>query len=151
MRLNLANLKTMKPDMTIGELVDSIEKKNKEQEEKNVIIRKTVIDHYTGKYIKIHEENGIFGESLEIYKIDSIKSVGYDTDYNELYGITGTKISFSKRDLAKYEIKGDCGNSFSYKDLQQSTLIQYEHYVEYLDEYNKITTTLKNLIDEQQS
>jgi hypothetical protein len=151
MRLNLANLKNMKPDMTIGELVNSIEKKNKEQEDKNALIRKTVIDNYTGKYIKIHEENGIFGESLEIYKIDSIKSVGYDTDYNELYGIKGTKISFSKRDLSMYKVKGECSDSFSYANLQQATLIQYENYVEYLDEYNKITTTLKNLIDEQQS
>lgn len=149
MRINVASLKNVDPNMTIGEFVLNIENKNKEKEDKDALIRKTVIDHYTGKYIKIHDDGGIFGETLDIYKIDSIKSVGYDTDYNELYGITGTKISFSKRDLSMYKIKGECSESFSYVDLQQATLIQYEHYVDYLDEYNKITTTLKNLIDEQ--
>ncbi len=146
MRINVESLKNVNPNMTIGEFVLNIENKNKEKEDKDALIRKTVIDHYTGKYIKIYEENGIFGESLKIYKIDLIKSVGYNTDYNELYGITGTKISFSKRDLAKYEIKGECGNSFSYADLQQATIIQYEQYIEYLDQYNTITTTLKQLI-----
>ena len=149
MRINLASLKDMKPDMTIGELVTSIEQQNKEKEAKDAIIRQTVIDHYTGKYIKIYDSEGIFGESLEIYKIDSIKSVGYDTDYNELYGITGTKLSFTNRDVAKYNIKGDCSDSFSYKNLQQATVIQYEHYVDYLDEYNRITTILKKILNEQ--
>lgn len=151
MRLNLASLRDMKPDMTIGELVASIDKKNKEKEDKDAIIRQTVIDHYTGKFIKIYKSDGLFGPSLEIYKIDSINSVGYDTNFIELYGITGTKLNFSKRDVAKYAVKGECSHSFSYKDLQQATVIQYERYVDYLDEYNKITTTLKKLLDEQQS
>lgn len=151
MRINLASLKDMKHDMTIGELVTSIEQQNKEKEAKDAIIRQTVIDHYTGKYIKIYDSEGIFGESLEIYKIDSIKSVGYDTDYNELYGITGTKLSFTNRDVAKYNTKGECSHSFSYKNLQQATVIQYERYVDYLDEYNRITTILKKLLNEQQS
>lgn len=147
MRINLASLKDMKPDMTIGELVFNIEKKNKEKEDKDTLIRETVIKHYTGKYIKMYDGDGLFGETIEIYKIDSIKSVGYDTGYNELYGITGTKLRFSKRDLSKYEVNGSTSDSFSYADLQQATMIQYEHYVDYLDEYNKITTTLKNLLD----
>lgn len=149
MRINLASLRDMQPDMTIGELIASVDKKNKEKEDKDAHIRKIISEHYTGKYIKMYDGTGIFGESLEIYKIDSIKSVGYDTDYNELYGITGTKISFSKRDVAKFDVKGEISNSFSYADLQQATVIQYERYVDYLDEYNKITTTLKKLLDEQ--
>lgn len=151
MRLNLASLRDMKSDMTIGELVASIDKKNKEKEDKDALIRQTVISHYTGKYIRIYDSDGLFGPSLEIYKIDSIKSVGYDTDYNELYGITGTKLNFSERDVAMFPVKGECSHSFSYKDLQQATVIQYERYAQYLDEYNKITTTLKKLLDEQQS
>lgn len=147
MRLNLAKLKEMKPDMTIGELIYNIEKKNKEQEAENLLLVETVIEQYTGKYLKIYEPNGVFGENLEIYKIDSIKSIGYDADFNRLFGIIGTKISFSNRDLVMFEIHAECGNSFSYKQLQEGELIEFIDYTFYKIKYTEITNTLKNIIN----
>lgn len=147
MRLNLTTLKEMKPDMTISELINDIETKNNEKETNDTLIRKQIIDKYTGKYLKIHEPNGIFGENLDVYKIDSIKSIGYDTDFIELYGITGIKITFSNRDLAMFDIHGECGNSFSYEQLEQGEIIDYIDYNFYISQYNQITNTLKHIMN----
>lgn len=146
MRLNLERLKEMDANMTIGGLISKIETKNKEKEEKDTLIRKTVIDHYTGRYLMSKDTNHLFGVSLILYKIDSIKSVGYNTDFEPIFAITGSKIRFSKRDLSKHQVNGETSDTFNYKDLQAFTAISAEKYEEYNDEYKRITSTLNGLI-----
>lgn len=149
MRLNdLKKLKEMDGNMTIRELVLSIEKKNKEEKDKSELIRKTVIDHYTGKYIVFKDKLNLFGDGFQIIKIRSVKPVGYNTDFEELYGLVGTKLRFSTRDLAKYETSASVSDSFTYSDLQGAKIISKEEYQVYLSHYNDITKKLNELVNE---
>lgn len=147
--ISIKQLKQIDNKLTIGELIVLIE--NKEKEEIKIKKNKDdlVINTYLGKCIKIIDEDGLFGKTIEIYKIDDIKFSTYDTSYNVLYGIDGVKLTFADRDINKRKLKSsDCRDSFRYDKLQKSKIITIEEYNQYLLVYENITDILTKLINE---
>jgi len=145
--INANQLKQFDGSLTVKELIAKLEQENKAKEAKNEETKKKVIEAYSGKFLKVYDPHGLFGESLDIYKIDELKFTSYNTEYEMLYGFNGTKISFSKRDLSMFDISSsECRYHFSEKDLKEATIIGLEEYQTYVEEYERITTSLKNLL-----
>lgn len=133
--------------LTIAQLKNAIEKeeilaKQKETEEIN-----SVIEDFSNTYLKIIDEDNIFGKTLHIYNLKNYVRSERTTDWDLIYYFEGSKIDFSKRDLGTRDFNPKrCGDSFGEKELRQMTIITKEEYDKYKWHYNEISKKLTDLI-----
>ena len=133
--------------LTIAQLkkaieLEQIEAKQKETEEINI-----VKEDFSNTYLKVIDENNIFGKTLNIYNLKNYVRSERDTDWNLNYYFEGTKISFSSGRTNKRNFNPErCGDSFGEKELRQMTVITKEEYDKYNWHYNEISKKLDDLI-----
>lgn len=131
-------------DMTIAQLKQAVieeERKSAEKEQEEV---QEIKDTFQKRYFKYLDKDSIFGGiELNIFEFKILKSFEKSMDWEFIYYFNGNKISFSDREL--YLI--DASHlPFTAKKLRKMTEITKEEYNQYLWNYNKITTELKNIV-----
>ena len=133
--------------LTIAQLkkaieLEQIEAKQKETEEINI-----VKEDFSNTYLKVIDENNIFGKTLNIYNLKNYVRSERDTDWNLNYYFEGSKLDFSERNLGRRDFNPKrCGDSFGGKELRQMTVITKEEYDKYNWHYNEISKKLDDLI-----
>lgn len=140
-------------DMLNMTLTDLIEKYNKELDDEQKIQDKNdakVANKYENKYLKIFPED-IFGKELKVIHITKLTPDGYDTDYNRLYEISGTYISFCDTGrVYSNTFENDTQSStFSEAELEQYTFISKKEYDAYMEEYNTMGCSLKRILKDE--
>ena len=134
-------------NLTIAQLKNAIEKeeilaKQKETEEIN-----SVIEDFSNTYLKIIDEDNIFGKTLNIYSLKNYIRSERTTDWDLIYYFEGSKIAFSKRGISKRDFNPErCVDSFDEKELRKMTIISKEEYNMYNWHYGEISKKLTDLI-----
>ena len=130
-------------------LTDLIEKYNselddeqKKQDENDI----KVANKYENKYLKIFPED-IFGKELKVIHITKLTPDGYDTDYNRIYEMSGTYISFCDTGrVYSNTYENDTQSTISVSELEQYTFISKDEYDAYMEEYSTINCSLQRIL-----
>ena len=134
-------------NLTIAQLKNAIEKeeilaKQKETEEIN-----SVIEDFSNTYLKIIDEDNIFGKTLNIYNLKNYIRSERTADWDLIYYFEGSKIAFSKRGISKRDFNPErCVDSFDEKELRKMTIISKKEYNMYNWHYGEISKKLTYLI-----
>lgn len=131
-------------NLTIAQLKQAvIEEERKETEKEQEEVRE-IKDTFQKRYFKYLDEDSVFGGiELNIFKFKTLKSFEKSMDWESIYYFNGNIISFSDREL--YLI--DASHlPFTAEKLRKMIEITKEEYNQYLWNYNKITTELKNIV-----
>lgn len=133
--------------LTLAELIEKLETEQKEAIIKEEEDFHKIRHEYKNTYFKIIDEHSLFGDTLRVYYIEDIVNKAKNTDWEDMYYIKGTRISFSKRDVHLINKSGkDVNDSLSIKELKNMEEITSVEFYKYLDEYHKILEKLSNLL-----
>ena len=133
--------------LTIAQLRNAIKEEENRTKQKETEEINSVIEDFSNTYLKIIDEDNIFGKTLHIYNLKNYVRSERDTDWNLNYYFEGSKLDFSERNLGRRDFNPKrCGDSFSEKELRQMTVITKEEYDKYNWHYNYISSKLNDLI-----
>ena len=135
-------------NLTITQLKQAVveeERKSAEKEQQEI---QEIKKEFENTYVKYIDEDGLFGETLNVIQFKDFDRKDLDESYTSVYTIEAEVLCFSKRDFYKKKIrKGWCDGSFSAEELRKMTKITKEEYQEYLNKYNNLTKELKTIIN----
>lgn len=147
MKIRVKDLSKYDSNLTVADVIKCIEDEEKLLEKK---VKKEVEDiksKFENKYFKYTDNEGYFGKSLNVVHFKDFDRRDLNESFKPVYVITGSIICFCERELFIRDIRaGWCDKFFSAEDLQQLIEITEKEYNEYLNEYNRITGELKELI-----
>ena len=143
----IEKLKQYESSLTINEVIKKLENEEQDRIKIEEDEFKLVKELYKNVYLKRIDEKSIFGKKLEVFNILDVVKKSKTTDWENVYYVKATKISFSDRMVGIHDMNGEDANcSFSTKELSKMSQITENKYMEYLKEYNTITNRLKSLI-----
>lgn len=129
------------PDnLTIAELKAQLDLESRKLELEEEKIVTSVKEKVEGKYFKFNDES-IFGESLEVIYVDKVVSYERTSDWDLLYKIEGTNISFESRHLFYIERE----SSYTEERFDSMVEITEIEYKTYYDKYLELHGILTNL------
>jgi hypothetical protein len=132
--------------MTVAELIEKFSKEIEADKKATLKANNSIIENFTGVYIKVREDDGTFGLEVDYIRIDEIKAGSMDTDWNQLYNIKGEKVQFCNINNALVELNFKCQNSMSADELMGAEVIakeDYEHAKLQLEKVNEIIEKVK--------
>lgn len=136
--LTLSKVKTL----ILEEQQKEVQKEEKEFQE--------IKDKFNNTYLKVIDNDGLFGKTVKIYQIQEIIRRDRTTDWSFCYYFKGNKISFSKGNVAFIKIKGNTTHwSFSKHELEDAEIINESQYNLYLNQYQEIENNLKNILENE--
>ena len=119
------------------------EKQNEKQKEEKEF--QEIKNKFNNTYVKIINNDRIFGKTIEIYQIEEITGRERTTDWIFIYSFKGNLISFSK----KYINYNEDFWSFSKEELEEAEIISESQYNLYLKQYQEIENKLQNILDNE--
>jgi hypothetical protein len=123
------------------------QQKEKQKEEREF---QEIKDKFNNTYLKIIDNDGLFGKTIEIYQIEEILRRERTTDWSFVYYFKGNKISFSKQDINFIKIKGNTTHwSFSKQELEDAEIISKKEYIDYIQHYEQIQDRLQNILENE--
>ena len=135
-------------NLTIAQLKQAVIEEDKKSAEKEQQEIQEIKKEFENTYVKYIDEDGLFGETLNVIHFKDFDRKDLDESYTSVYTIEAEVLCFSKRDFYKKKIrKGWCDGSFSAEELRKMTKITKEEYQEYLNKYNNLTKELKTIIN----
>ena len=135
-------------NLTIAQLKQAVIEEDKKSAEKEQEEIQEIKKEFENTYVKYIDEDGLFGEALNVIHFKDFDRKDLDESYTSIYTIEAEVLCFSKRDFYKKKIrKGWCDGSFSAEELRKMTKITKEEYQEYLNKYNNLTKELKTIIN----
>ena len=135
-------------NLTIAQLKQAVIEEDKKSAEKEQQEIQEIKKEFENTYVKYIDEDGLFGETLNVIQFKDFDRKDLDESYTSVYTIEAEVLCFSKRDFYKKKIrKGWCDGSFSAEELRKMTKITKEEYQEYLNKYNNLTKELKTIIN----
>jgi hypothetical protein len=141
----IEKLRSYPSDLTLEQLIIKVDLDESlaTKREENTIER--VKEEFKDTYFK-SGDTSIFGKGIEVLHIVEIMSSERTTDWDLIYNIKGTRLTFSPSYLSKEELKGD-GVRFlkTEDDLRKRMEITKAEYQVYLNKYESITEQLKNI------
>lgn len=141
------NLEDFDSRLTVAELKVALaqEEEVKKLKEKKEI--QSVNKEFSNVFLKTIEDCILFGETLKVYHVEEIVDSSRTTEWNLIYFLKGTRVSFSKRDINKREMGGsDINDTKTEKELRSMTVISEEEYNKYLWHFEQISKQLNYLI-----
>lgn len=143
----LKMLEQFDDNVTVGQVIsklreDEISAKQKETEE----IDKVKKD-FKDVYLKRVYDCDLFGETLKVYHIEEIIGHTMYEDYTLGYFVSGSKISFSLRDINFRKFKENTSDTFSEEELRGMTKITEKDFEDYIFKYKEIKSKLAKIIE----
>ena len=83
-----------------------------------------------------------WGKTFEVIHIESIEFETYTTEWNRLYEVKGTMLSFSRTNIGK---QNDCGK-FLLQDFESFEKIERSEFNIWKERWNAIQKTLSEII-----
>ncbi len=141
------NLEDFDSSLTVAELKAALtqeEEVNKLKEKKEI---ESINKEFSNVFLKTTEDCLIFGKTLKVYHVDEIADSSRTTEWNLIYFLKGTRVSFSKRDINKREMVGnDVNDTKTEKELRSMLVISEEEYNKYVWHFEQISKQLEYLI-----
>lgn len=130
------------PTMSVAELMEKI--KNDEAEKEAAIIAEdnAIFKKYKGAYLKRFHTSPFWGKTFEVIHIERIEFETYTTEWNRLYEVKGTMLSFSRTNIGK---QNDCGK-FLLQDFESFEKIERSEFNIWKERWNAIQKTLADII-----
>jgi len=131
--------------LTVSQLLEKLQKdvdqERKEQKDKEGAI----CGRFKGQYIKLRDEDGIFGNlEVEYIFIEDIEPGSFTTDHERSYNIKGLSISFWGGHASYREMKmGDCHDSKVFKELDEAIIISKEDFDNAKSKHDEIIEIIK--------
>lgn len=133
--------------LTIAQLKKAIESDKRIADQKEIDDLNQIKEEFANTYLKVIDEESMFGKTLNIYHIKEITRTERCSDWSLFYYVKGTKISFSERDVYCRTLKPKKDRyGFSEEELREMTKITKEEYNEYTNQYSAIKTMLTNIV-----
>ena len=134
-------------NLTIAELKKAIESDKRIADQKEIDDLNQLKQEFANTYLKIVDEEHIFGKTLNIYHIKEITSTERCTDWSLVYHVKGTKLSFSERDSYCRTLNPNKDRfGFSEEELKEMIKITKDEYKEYMNQHSVIKSMLTNII-----
>ena len=134
-------------NLTIAQFKKAIEADKRIADQKEVDDLNQLKEEFANTYLKVIDEESMFGKTLNIYHIKEITRTERCSDWSLFYYVKGTKISFSERDAYCRTLKPKKDRyGFSEEELREMTKITKEEYNEYTNQYSAIKTMLTNIV-----
>lgn len=134
--------------LTVGELIRKLEAEQKTEKEKEVATIGKVKADFKDVYLKLLDESGLFGRTLEVYHIEEIFGSERTDRWELIYHIKGTKMSFSKGDISNRSFNERATyDTFSEEELRGMEVITKEQFEDYEFRHNMIVKQLGDLIE----
>ena len=133
--------------LTVSELIEKFSKEIEADKKATLKANNSIIENFTGVYIKVKEDDGTFGLEVDYIRIDEIKAGSMDTDWNQMYDIKGEKVQFCNINNALVELNFECRHSMSAEELRSAEVIlklDYEYAKIQLNNINKIIDKVKS-------
>jgi hypothetical protein len=134
-------------NLTIAQFKKAIEADKRIADQKEIDDLNQLKEEFANTYLKIIDEEHMFGKTLNVYHIEKITRTERSTDWSLYYHVKGTKVSFSERDTycrALNSKKDSFG--FSEEELREMTKITEQEYDEYVHQYATIKTMLTEIV-----
>jgi hypothetical protein len=134
-------------NLTIAQLKQAIELDKRIADQKEIDDLNQLKEEFANTYLKIIDEENMFGKTLNVYHIKEIVRTERCTDWSLVYYVKGSKISFSEREAYSRAFKPNTTHdSFSEEELKEMTKITEQEYDEYMHQYSRIKTMLTEII-----
>ena len=133
--------------LTIAELKKAIEADKRIADQKEIDDLNQIKEEFSNTYLKVIDEERMFGKTLNVYHIKEIVRTERCSDWSLVYYAKGSKISFSEREAYSRAFKPNTTHdSFSEEDLRAMTKITEQEYDEYVHQYSRIKTMLTEIV-----
>jgi hypothetical protein len=133
--------------LTIAQLREAIESDKRTADQKEINDLNEIKQEFANTYLKLIDEDSLFGKTLNVYHIEGIIRSARCTDWSLVYYIKGSKISFSERETYARAIKPKTNfDSFSKEELKEMTKITKQEYDEYVNQYSVIKSMLTEIV-----
>lgn len=137
-------------NLSINEFIKCIEKEILEEKKLEEKEKENIINTYNSTFLKMHENNKLWGENLRVIKVDSIYCNEFDIDFQKIYTIIGEEISFNKINIFKRKSTLEESNlSFTHEDLKKFEIISEEEYLNFLNKYEFLDKSIKKIFKEK--
>jgi len=144
----IEKLEKYPPDLTVKEVIDLIEKRDREGKIALDVLIQEVKNKYENSYLKIHKKGDLFGDEVKFFYISEIVSAEKSSNWENIFRIKGFRILFSKCFLNTKEFDGggDVYNTMSHKELESMEIITKEEYVSHLKTFNRLKSELEKIV-----
>ena len=134
-------------NLTIAQFKKAIESEKRIADQKEVDDLNQLKEEFANTYLKIIDEEHLFGKTLNVYHIEKIARTERCTDWSLYYHVKGNKISFSERDTYCRTLNPKKDTfGFSEQELKEMTKITEQEYDEYMHQCSRIKTMLTEII-----
>ena len=134
-------------NLTIAQLKQAIELDKRIADQKEIDDVNQIKQEFANTYLKVIDEERMFGKTLNVYHIKEIVRTERCSDWSLIYYAKGSKISFSEREAYSRAFKPNTTHdSFSKEELREMTKITKQEYDEYIHQYSTIKTMLTNIV-----
>lgn len=134
-------------NLTIAKLKEAIQVAKAVEDQKEKDDLNQIKQEFANTYLKIVDEEHMFGKTLNVYHIEKITRTERSTDWSLYYHVKGTKVSFSERDTYCRTLNPKKDSfGFSEEELKEMTKITKQEYDEYMHQYSTIKTMLTNIV-----
>jgi len=140
----IKDLEKYDENLTLAEFKQVIKHKEEAVKNKEEETFSSIKKEFKNIYLKRIYKCPIYGKTLEVHHIEDITTKERTTDWELIYTVIGTKLSFSSRDV-NYRVL--VNTKFTEKDLRAMEIITLSNHIEYMDRYNDISEQLEQLIN----
>jgi hypothetical protein len=134
-------------NLTIAKLKEAIQVAKAVEDQKEKDDLNQLKQEFANTYLKIVDEEHMFGKTLNVYHIEKITRTERTTDWSLYYHVKGTKISFSEGDAYCRTLNPKKDSfGFSEEELKEMTKITEQEYDEYMHQYSRIKTMLTEIV-----
>ena len=117
--------------MTVSELLEVCAKEVAEAKKEEDEANEKVCSEFKDSYIKIIDEESIFGVETKYIHIKTIEPGSMTTEWKRCYNVSGTKIRFSDNDYGIRELESvRCSDSMMAEELNSAERITEEDFKE---------------------
>ena len=143
--LNKEDIKNIK-NLKVHELIILCSLEVSKNKEKQTLNENKVVAKYNNSYLKIFKVDGLFGETLELIKIDSLKPSGYTEQYERTYSLKGEIIIINKHNIGIRTFDTSVHSYYTLKDLENCIKTNKKEWSKYLTIQKEIQSNLLDLI-----
>lgn len=142
---NFIVVENLDMSMTITELKSKLSEDTNKYDVAKQENEQKVIKDFDGVFLKLYEEDGTFGDSLDVLYISKLRLDGYNTEYDRLYSCDGEMITFGGIGVNINELTG-MNKLMSEEKLRSYTKISQKEYNQLKTEAVNLNTRLNKII-----
>lgn len=144
----LKMLEEFDDNVTVGQVIKKIREDQKEKDLEEEYIFDALKEEYNDSYLKVIEQDGLFGRTLSVHHIQEITSKERTTDWELIFNIKGRRFQFTPNEVFGADVDEERAySSFSAQGLKAMTKITEKDFNDYVFKYKEIKDKLAKIIE----